>query len=100
MSACAICASPDQDRLEALGRDALAGTRSWRSAAMEGEVRDRALKNHMHAHVVAPAVAEATQEREDHMDALIAEARAGLETMFYTAPADVQPLILVAMQNL
>ncbi len=54
----------------------------------------------MDRHVIAPAIKAAEDEAADEMTKLIAEAKQGLTEQFWFAPADVRPLILVAIHNL
>jgi len=100
MPACSICSHLEQEGLEEAGNRALAGDISWRAAAALFDVRSPALKLHMEKHVLAPEVAAAQAELTEEMDALIQEAKEGLLEQFRISPADVKPLILVAIQNL
>jgi len=100
VNGCKTCGSPDQESIEELGRQALAGTLSWTKAAAQAGVTRGALQNHMAEHVVAPAIAAAESEAKSEMELLIADAKKGLMSQFYMAPDDVKPLILVAIHNL
>lgn len=100
MNGCKTCESPDQEAIEALGRQAIEGTLSWTKAAAQAGVTRGALRNHMTEHVVAPAIAEAQAAAESEMEQLIGQAKQGLLDQFYIAPDDVKPLILVAIHNL
>lgn len=104
---CLVCLAADIEMLEARGAEALEAERtkapgglSWRRAVEGTAIRGEQLKNHMLKHVVQPEIQAATDEHDEHMRALIEEAKADLEAQFRIAPADVKPLILVAIHNL
>ncbi len=100
MPACSICIHLSQPDIEAAGNRAINGDLSWRAAAAMFDVRSQPLKHHMLTHVLQPEVAAAQAELTNEMDLLIQEAKEGLLEQFRLSPADVKPLILVAIQNL
>jgi len=63
-------------------------------------LRHESLKNHMEKHVVAVAAAEADSAAQELMRDYIERSREELLEQFEVVPADIKPLILVAVQNL
>jgi ribosome-binding factor A len=100
VSACHICSSDDQQRIEELGLEALKGLRSWRNAAIEAGVKyPNSLKAHMERHFVAH-VERVAEENDDEYAVLIAESVRDLQTQMSIAPVDIKPLYAVAIANL
>lgn len=97
---CSVCNHLDRGLAEESGAEALAGAISWRQAALPFGVRHEQLKRHMEAHVVAPAEAEQDAVEDAELDELVARARVELLEQFDSVPADIKPLVIIAIQNL
>lgn len=97
---CKICLDPDTALIEEFGREAEAGTYSWREAERRLAARGtpftrRSLVTHMQKHVAA------AEEKlvDDEFDRQIEMAVEDLFRAMRHAPAEVKPMYLAAIRN-
>lgn len=100
MAECSICAADNQEELETLGLQALAGHLSFRQAAIQGGMKyPQSLSTHMKKHYVG-AVEQRAAEVASGYDALVNESVMELQREMSFAPPELKPLYAVAIQNL
>jgi hypothetical protein len=100
MASCSICTADNQEELEELGRQALAGSLSWREAARQGGIKYAVpLTAHMEKHYVDPLASHA-EANESTYEALLQQAVTELQGEMAFAAPDVKALYAVAIANL
>ena len=99
--ACIICNHEDRAGIEALGIEAMQGSRSWLGAAKEaGFKHPNGLRNHMNNHFVASIVERAKKEKGDELSGFLQQALDELVMAMATAPTETKPLYAVMIHNL
>lgn len=100
-AACKVCNAPNRDAIEALGREALDGTRSWRSCADPAKggfdgLNHTSLKNHMEKHFVS----ETQREIEDEWKSMVGETIEELKLKMAQVAPELRGYYVVMVQNL